>query len=106
MPPSESKRRAATTPQARENELITLAMDLAEKQLRDGTASAQVITHLLKLGSMDKPLERRKLRGEADLLTAKVDAIADSRGDSELVAEAVRMMSIYQGRDEETYDDY
>lgn len=37
--------RPALTPEARENQLISLASDLAEKQLREGTASSQVITH-------------------------------------------------------------
>ena len=63
---SESKRkiRPALTPEARENQLISLAVDLAEKQLQEGTASSQVITHYLKLGSMRERLEREKLEEE------------------------------------------
>ena len=45
------KIRPALTPEARENQMISLAVDLAEKQLMEGTASSQVITHYLKLGS-------------------------------------------------------
>ena len=56
--------RPALTPEARENQLISLAIDLAEQQLRDGTASSQVITHYLKLGSTKEKLEREKLKNE------------------------------------------
>ena len=51
------KMRPALTPEARENQLISLAVDLAEQQLRDGTASSQVITHYLKLGSTREKTE-------------------------------------------------
>ena len=62
--------RPALTPEARENQLIYLATDLAEKQLREGTASSQVITHYLKLGSTKEKLEREKLAEENNLLRA------------------------------------
>ena len=56
--------RPALSPEARENQMIALAVDLAEQQLRDGTASAQVITHFLKLGTSKAELEKEKLRQE------------------------------------------
>lgn len=33
------------TPEGKENQMISLAMDCAESQLRDGTASSAVIVH-------------------------------------------------------------
>ena len=57
-----NKIRPALTPEARENQLVSLAINLAEQQLRDGTASSQVITHYLKLGSQKERLEREKLQ--------------------------------------------
>ena len=64
------KRRAAMSPEARENQLISEAVDLAEEQIINGTASSQVITHFLKLGSMKERLEREKLQNENELLNA------------------------------------
>jgi len=50
----------AKTPEARENQLVAMAVDLAEQQLLDGTATSQVITHFLKLGSTKEKIEKRK----------------------------------------------
>ena len=68
---SPKKMRPALTPEARENQLISLAVDLAEEQLRDKTASSQVITHFLKLGTTKAELEKEKLAKENELLRAK-----------------------------------
>ena len=70
------RRPAAKTIEARERQLIALAFDTAEKQMLDGTASAQVITHYLKLGTPRERLERKKLEEENALLRAKVENIA------------------------------
>jgi hypothetical protein len=70
-PPPAPVGRPATTPEGRENQLIAAAVNLAERQLRDGTAAAQVITHYLKLGSTRESLEQEKLRKENDLLEAR-----------------------------------
>src|SRR5450756_775277 len=67
-----TRRPPATTPRQRENQLIASAIDLAEKQIADGTATSQVLTHFLKLGSGREELERDKLRQENKLLQAKV----------------------------------
>ena len=64
------KGRPALSPDARENQLISLAVDLAEKQLREGTASSQVITHFLKQSTAKAELEKEKLRKENLLLVA------------------------------------
>ena len=92
-----SKMRSALTPEARENQLIYLATELAEKQLRDGTASSQVITHYLKLGSSKEKLEQEILKENKKLLTAKTEAIQSAKRVEELYTEAITAMRKYSG---------
>ena len=102
------KHRPATTPEGRENQLVALAVDLVEKQMREGTASSQVITHYLKLGSSREQLEQEKLRRENELLRAKVEDLAQGKRIEDLLQDAVKAMSSYQGRDpveEDRFDD-
>lgn len=91
------KMRPALTPEARENQLVSLAVDLAEKQLMKGTASSQVITHYLKLGSTKERLEKEKLARENDLLRAKVESIKSAQRVEELYANALNAMRNYSG---------
>jgi len=102
---SSRKMRPALTPEARENQMISLAVDLAEKQLIEGTASSQVITHYLKLGTMNHKLELEKLQKENELLKAKTESIQSAQRMDELYAEAIRAMGSYQGREESEEDD-
>jgi hypothetical protein len=88
----------ATTEEGRENQLVSLAIDLAEKQLAEGTASSQVITHYLKLGSTRERLEQERLARENELLTSKVDMMASAKRVEELYAEALDAMRSYAGR--------
>lgn len=93
-----SKRiRPALTPEARENQLIALAIDRAEQQLLDGTASSQVITHFLKLGSTKERLEKEKLEQENSLLKAKTEAMQSAKRVEELYADALNAMRDYSG---------
>lgn len=92
------RRRPATTPEARENQLISLAVDLAESQLKDGSASSQVISHYLKLGSSRERLEQERLRGENKLLEAKAEAMASGARVEELYTNALNAMRSYSGR--------
>ena len=96
------------TPEAEEHEMIALAMDRAKQQLKDGTASSQVITHFLKLGSEKERLERERLIEENKLLRAKTEALESAKRVEELYAAASRAMKHYSGNDapEEDYDDY
>lgn len=94
------KIRAALTPEARENQLIYLATELAEQQLRDGTASSQVITHYLKLGSSKERLEQDILRENKKLLTAKTEALQSAKKIEELYANAISAMRRYGGHGE------
>lgn len=98
-------RKPATTPEERENQMIALAVDLAEKQLAAGTASAQVITHYLKLGTSREALEQERLKRENELLKARADAIASAQQTEELYREALTAMRSYQGELDKTYDD-
>ena len=91
-------RRPAMTPDARENQMINLAVDLAEKQLEEGTASSQVITHFLKLGSSKERLEREKLEEENKLLRAKTENLHSQKRAEELYAEALAAMRRYSGQ--------
>ena len=84
--PERRKRRPANTEKGREDQLISLAVDLAEKQLLEGTASSQVMTHYLKLGSSREKLEQERLRGENDLLKAKIQQLASAKRIEELYA--------------------
>lgn len=96
--------RPALSPEARESQLISLATDLAEQQLMDGTASSQVITHFLKLGSTRERLEKERLTEENELLKAKTKALADSSDSAEKYEEvlaAFRRYSGYSGDDED-----
>ena len=91
------KIRPALTPEARENQLIYLATDLAEQQLRDGTASSQVITHYLKLGTTKERIEREILEKQKDLLVAKTEALQSAKRIEELYANAISAMRRYSG---------
>lgn len=102
--PQAVKRPPATTPQARENQLISLAVDAAEKQLKDGTASSQVITHFLKLATVRESMEREKIQLENELLKARTESIASAKHIEELYAEALKAMTAYRGEGE--IDDY
>ena len=98
--------RPATTPEAREGQLVALATNLAEKQLRDGTASAQVITHYLKHGSQREQLERQRLENENLLTQAKIEQMQSQARVEEMYGEALRAMKSYAGNDDDEFDDY
>ena len=104
---SSPRRRApATTPEGRENQLISLAIDLAERQLLKGTASSQVISHYLKLGSTKERLEKEILEKQKDLITAKTEAIQSAKRVEELYKNALDAMRSYSGRREANDEDY
>ena len=87
--------------EAQEKEMVALATAAAKKQMLDGTASAQVITHYLKLGTVREKLELEKLRKENELLAAKKTAIESAERIEALYAEAIKAMSIYNGQYQE-----
>jgi hypothetical protein len=105
--PETPRRPPGTTPEARENQLILAAVDAAEKQILAGTASSQVITHYLKLGSTRERLEQERLRNENDLLRVKVEQLAEQKNMGELYEKALNAMKSYSGQevvDEDVFD--
>lgn len=105
---SSPKRRPALTPEARENQLISMAVDLAEKQLAEGTASSQVITHFLKLGSTKEKIEKEILEKQKELISAKTEALQSAKRIEELYTDAIAAMRRYsgQGGDSDDQDVY
>lgn len=95
--PPKRRRPPATTPEARENQLISLAVDLAEKQLSKGTASSQVITHYLKLGSTKERIEKEILEKQKELIIAKTEAMKSAKKVEELYMNALNAMRAYSG---------
>ena len=89
--------RPATSPKDQEDELINLAVKLAEKQLKDGTASTQVIVHYLKLGSTRGMLEQEMLENKTKLVKAQTESIQAAQKNEELYKNALKAMSIYTG---------
>ena len=103
---SVKKMRPALTPEARENQLIALAVDLVEQRLLDGTASSQETTHFLKLGSSKNRLELEKLEEENKLLRARTESLQSQKRVEELYTNALNSMRRYAGQggpDEENY---
>lgn len=92
--------RPALTPEARENQMISLAMDLAEQQLRDGTASSQLITEFVKRGSTKARLEKEILAEQKELMAAKTESLKSAQRIEELYADAIKAMRNYAGRGE------
>ena len=103
---STKRGRPALTPEAREIQLIALATDLAEEQLRNGTASSQVISHFLKLGSTRAELEKEKLANENRLMQAKAEALQADQRKEEMFKEAIEAMRRYQGVGGGDVDEY
>lgn len=99
-------RRPAITAEGRENQLISLAFDLVEKKLTDGTASSQEVVHFLKLGSTRGRLEEKRIEKENLLLAAKVDQIASGKRMEELYEKAISAMRTYSGQDVDEEDEY
>lgn len=110
---TKSKRqiRPALTPEAREGQLISLAVDMAEEQLMNRTASSQVLTHFLKLATVEKQLELEKLRSDIKVQEAKAKAYDSAEELKEVYAEALKAMRTYSGQnsfeeEDDSYDDY
>lgn len=100
------RRPPGKTLEARENQLIALAFDLAEKQLSDGTASSQVITEFLKRGSPKDRIERDILAEQRALIKAKTENLRSAKKVEELYANALNAMRSYSGQEREDDDDY
>lgn len=100
-----SRIRAPMSQEANENQMIALSMELAKQQLMDGTASSQVITHFLKLGSTKEKLERERLEEENKLLRAKTEMLESTKRAEELYSEVISVFNRYSGH-ADIEDDY
>ena len=98
---SRRRMKPGITPEAREDQMINYAIDLAEQQLLNGTASSQVITHYLKLGSTKERLEKEILEKQKDLIDAKTQTLQSAKRVGELYEEALKAFRNYSGNDEE-----
>lgn len=94
------KRRPARTTEEQENRMVSYAMDLAERQLIEGTASTQVITHFLKLGSSKEKLEKEILEKQKELIAAKTENMQSAKRIEELYQQAMSALRGYQGADD------
>ena len=107
---TQKKMRPATTPEARENQMIALAVDLAEKQLIEGTASSQVITHYLKLATTKEKIEREILEKQKELIVAKTENLQSAKRIEDLYSNALKAMQNYSGQtcsmEDDEDDDY
>ena len=107
--PDMSSERRSSTPlsqEARENQIISLAYDLAEQRLRDGTASAQEVTYWLRYGSRRDKLEQEALEAKNEVLRAKADMIKAAEKSERLYADAIRAFRAYGGEgDDEDYEE-
>lgn len=94
------KRKKAITIDGRENQMIALATDLAEKQLMDGSAPPSVIVHYLKLGSTKERIEKEILERQKELIEAKTENLQSAKRVEELYTDAIKWMKIYSGHGE------
>jgi hypothetical protein len=92
-----------------ERQLGSLAYSLAKRQMEEGTASAQVITHFLKANSSREFLEQERIRMETEMLVAKKAQLESQARVEELYGEAIKAMRAYSGQEplaveDESYD--
>lgn len=97
---SSRKRRPALSPEARENQLIALTMDLVESRLLDGTASSAETTHFLKLATEKYRVELQTLKEQRKLITAKTEDIESRKEIKAMYADALKAMRTYSGQDD------
>lgn len=98
---SRPRPKPATTPEGREAQLVSLAVDYAEQMMLDGTAPPGVVTHYLKLGSTRERLDQEKIKQENELLRAKIETMNAERQTAVKLEEALRAFRMYSGQPEE-----
>lgn len=89
----------------RERENMFLATELAAKQLRDGTAKAQVVTHYLRMSSPREDIERRMMEAKIALLEGQLAACQNDMATQALIIEALESLREYRGSGEVQYED-
>lgn len=100
----------ASSPRTRENQIVNLAYDEAERRIKDGTATSQLLTFFLKLGTMREQMELEKMRSDLRLSEAKIKQIDDQKDIKELYQKAIEAQKRYRGdlfsEEEDEEDDY
>lgn len=99
------KSRPAMSPEARENQLIALAYDVAEERLKNGTATSQEVVHFLRLGSMKERKELELMQKKNELMAAKTEALQSAKKIEELYTDAISAFKTYRGITEDDEDD-
>lgn len=97
--------RPASTAEGRINQIISQVVDLAERQIAEGTVSSQVMAHFLKLSTARENLELRKLESEVELQKAKIEAMGSAKVMQDLYENAIAAMRMYQGQEFEYIGD-
>lgn len=95
----------AKTPEARENQLINLAFNLAEKKLKEGTASSQLITTLINMGCTKMKYEIEKLKSDLKVANAKIEAFEGDKNRDLDYAKVLAAFKSYQGTQTDEYDE-
>lgn len=98
------RKRPALSPEARENQMISYAMDLVEQRLIDGTASSQETTHFLKLATNKSKLENKLLEAQTEMAIAKKEALQSQKRYEEQLEAAMKAIRVYNGNGDP--DDY
>lgn len=101
-----SKLPPALTTEGREAQLINLAMNQAQRQLEEGTASSQVLTFFLKLGVSLAQLEKKRLEADIAMRTEKAETLKSQRNSEHLLQEALKAFTEYRGESDKDPDDY
>ena len=100
------KQAPARSVEGRQQQMTALAMDLAEKRLRDGTASNQLLCHFLKYATVEAELEKEKIQSDVQLQKAKIESLKSQKSTEELYANAIAALKKYQGNNDEEEDYY
>jgi hypothetical protein len=95
--PDAPNRKPASSPEARELQLVGMAYDLLEQRLADGTASSQEVTTLIKFGSTRESLEQMKIEHEIELARVKAEGLAKADRLESLMGDALDAFRSYQG---------
>lgn len=96
----------AANPESRENQLISLATNEAEKRIRDGSASDTLLSHFLRLGTQKEKLEKEILEKQKNLLDAKTESIKSTKRFEEIYQKALESMKICRGDGDSGEDEY
>jgi hypothetical protein len=85
------------SPEADENQLISLSIDAAKKMLVEGTAPTSIVLHYLKLATTRERMEREMMATQKELMEAKKQALESQAKVEQLYADAMKAMQRYSG---------